>query len=66
LRAAALEKGDREVEIDVVPNGEAPGRARRVPRALELFRSPPLDSLDLGLLEKLKFRCRQRSPFWAD
>jgi hypothetical protein len=38
------------VEIDVVPNCEAPGRARRIPRALELFRSPALDSLDLGLL----------------
>jgi hypothetical protein len=66
LRAAALEKGDREVEIDVVPNGEAPGRARRVPRTLECFRTPPLDPFEFGLLEKLKFRCRQRSPFWAD
>jgi hypothetical protein len=38
------------MEVDVVPNGQPPGRARLVPRPLERFRTPPLDSLDLCLL----------------
>jgi hypothetical protein len=54
------------MEIDVVPNGEAPGGARLVPRTLELLRTPALDPFDLGLLEEMKFSRRQRSPFWAD
>jgi hypothetical protein len=50
LRAALLEQLDRAVEIDVVPNGDPPGRTGLVPRPFERFRTPPLDSLDLCLL----------------
>jgi len=36
------------VEVDVVPHRQTTCRARLEPGTLELFRTPPLDALDLG------------------
>src|SRR5207249_3475272 len=51
LRAAMLEQLDRGVEIDVMPHRKSAGRACLIPGPLELFRTPPLDALHLGLVD---------------
>ena len=51
-RATALEQLDRSVEIDVVPHRKSTCRSRLVPGTLELFRTPPLDALDLRLVDQ--------------
>jgi hypothetical protein len=51
------------MEIDVVPHSEPTGRARLVPGTLELFRTPPLDALDLRVLNDGDVRYRHAVPF---
>lgn len=50
---ATLEKVDRGVKVDVVPHRNSTSRAWLIPCALELFRAPPLDALDLGLIDQV-------------
>jgi len=65
-RAAALEKLDGEVEVDVAAGRQGRRVARLVPGALELFRTPALDALALGFDVEVKL-CRRHlvSPFVA-
>ena len=47
----ALEKVNRGVQVNVVPHRKSTGRARFESCALELFRTPSLDALDLRLID---------------
>ena len=46
------------MQINVVPHRKSTGRARLEPCALELFRTPLLDALDLRLIEQVSVSCR--------
>jgi hypothetical protein len=39
------------MEVNVVTHRKSACRARLIPSTLELFRTPPLDALDLGLID---------------
>ena len=52
VRATALEQLDRGVQVNVVTHRKSAGRAWLVPGTLELFRTPPLDALDLRLVDQ--------------
>ena len=52
FRATALEQVDRGVQVNVVTHRKSAGRAWLVPGTLELFRTPPLDALDLRLIDQ--------------
>jgi hypothetical protein len=52
LGATTLEELDRGMQVHVVTHRKSAGRARLVPGTLELFRTPPLDALDLRLIDQ--------------
>jgi hypothetical protein len=62
-RATALEQLDRGVEVNVVTHRKSACRARLIPSTLELFRTPPLDALDLRLIDQGDICCRHAVPF---
>ena len=61
--ATALEQLDRGVEVNVVTHRKSACRTRLVPGTLELFRTPPLDALDLRLVDQGDVSCRHAVPF---
>ena len=62
-RATSLDQLDRGVEVNIVTHRESAGRAGLVPGTLELFRTPPLDALDLRLIDQGDVRYCHAVPF---
>jgi hypothetical protein len=61
--ATTLEQLDSGVQVNVVTHRQSAGRARLVPGTLELFRTPPLDALDLRLFDQGDVRYCHAIPF---
>jgi len=51
------------MEVNLVTHRKSAGHAGLVPGTLKLFRTPPLDALDLRLIDQGDFSCRHAVPF---
>jgi hypothetical protein len=61
--ATTLEQVDCGVQVNVVTHRKSAGRARLIPGTLELFCTPPLDALDLRLVDQGDVRYCHAIPF---